>query len=61
MTRTPSSQSGIVSPAQRASAANRERQMLENRRDGRLTPPPRDPEAAKKAYDDRHNTPTHRR
>lgn len=61
MTRTPSSQSGIATAAQRASEANRERQMIENRRDGRKTPPPRDPEAAKRAYEARHNTPNHRR
>lgn len=61
MTRTPSSQSGIATAAQRASEANRERQMIENRRDGRKTPPPRDPEASKKAYEERHNTPNHRR
>ena len=61
MTRTPSSQSGIATPAQRASEANRERQMIENQRDGRKTPPPRDPEASKKAYEDRHNPPNHRR
>lgn len=47
--------------AQRASDANHDKQMVENVRDGRKTPPPRDPEAAKQAYEARHNTPTHRR
>lgn len=47
--------------AQRASEANRARQMIENQRDGRKTPPPRDPEAGKKAYEARHNTSNHRR
>lgn len=41
--------------AQRASDANHERQMVENKRDGRKTPPPRDPEAGKRAYEDRHS------
>lgn len=57
MTQSPKARSA----AQRASDANHDRQMVENVRDGRKTPPPRDPEAAKKAYEDRHSTPNHRR
>jgi len=47
--------------AQRASDANHDRQMVENVRDGRKTPPPRDPEAGKKAYEERHGGNSHRR
>lgn len=41
--------------AQRASDANHEKQMIENKRDGRQTPPPRDPEAGRRAYEARHS------
>lgn len=47
--------------AQRASEANRAEQMADNTRYGRPTPPPRDPIAAQRAYDERHKTSTHRR
>lgn len=47
--------------AQRASETNRVAQMQINHQLGRPTPPPRDPEAAKKAYEERHNTSSHRR
>jgi len=47
--------------AQRASEANRVAQMQINDQLGRPTPPPRDPEAAKKAYEERHGSSSHRR
>jgi hypothetical protein len=47
--------------AQRASDANHDRQTVDNVRDGRKTPPPRDPEAARRAYEERHGSPNHRR
>ncbi len=50
-----------LTAAQRASESNRVAQMKINDQLGRPTPPPRDPEAAKKAYEDRHSTSSHRR
>ena len=50
-----------LTAAQRASEANRIAQMEDNQRLGRPTPPPRDPEASKRAYEERHKTSSHRR
>ena len=47
--------------AQLASETNRLAQMKINDQLGRPTPPPRDPETAKKAYEARHSTSSHRR
>lgn len=48
-------------PAQRASEANRANQMLINAQIGRPTPPPRDPEASRRSYEERHRGSSFRR
>ena len=47
--------------AQRASDTNRVNQMSANAREGRPTPPVRDPEAGRAAYESRHSGWGHRR
>ena len=47
--------------AQRASDANRVNQMSANVREGRPTPPPREAEAGRAAYEARHGGRSHQR
>jgi hypothetical protein len=49
------------SASQKASEANRVAQMKINQQLGRPTPPPRDPEASRRAYEARHGGSTFRR
>ncbi len=61
MTRSTQSPVKPQTLAQRASEANRAAQMEDNVRYNRPTPPPRDPEASKRAYEERHKTTFNRR
>lgn len=61
MTQSTQSPQKAKTAAQLASETNRVAQMKINTQLGRPTPPPRDPEAAKKAYEERHSSSSHRR